>query len=230
MRAVIFDLDDTLFDDHAGMCAGLEALAERHPPLAGLGREALLTGYKAALAQLWPDWVAGRLTLEDFRSRRFDQLFGQWGVTGVSGADGFATFRAGYQAARAVVAGVPELLNALRARGVLIGVLTNFTRPEQQAKLDHCGLAPLVDALVTTDEAPPKPHPEAYAAVLRSLGVTAEEAVMVGDSWANDVVGARAAGLRAVWFERFGDVALEGVPVLRAYAPLDVALRALLDT
>lgn len=231
VRAVIFDLDDTLFDDHACMHAGLVALEQLHPPLAGRGRTELMAEYQAALAHLLPEWSAGRLTLQDFRHRRFELLFGQWGVAGVSGADGFATFRAGYQAARGVVAGVPELLAAVRARGVRVGVLTNFTRPEQVAKLDHCGLSPFIDALVTTDEGPPKPHPASYKAVLKSLGVPAAEAVMVGDSWVNDVIGARAVGLRAVWFERFGGVAeLGDVPVLRAYAPLDEAIRVLLDT
>lgn len=53
---------------------------------------------------------------------------------------------------------------------------------------------------------------------------------MVGDSWENDVVGARAAGMRAVWFERWGgEVAEADVPVVRDFAPLEAALRALLE-
>lgn len=44
-----------------------------------------------------------------------------------------------------------------------------------------------------------KPDPQAYLHVTDALGVRPDRVVMVGDSWERDVVGARAAGLGAVW-------------------------------
>jgi len=229
IRAVIFDLDDTLFDDDACMRAGLVGVAAAHPRLAGRSAEDLLPEYKRAVLADWPAFQAGHLTLVEFQSRRFERLHEVWGLVEVPGEESFAHFRAGYQGARKVIPGGLELLQALRHRGVKVGILTNFLREEQQDKLDHCGLTPWVEALVTTSEAPPKPDPGSYRAILEALDVRPEEAVMVGDSWENDVVGARAVGMRAVWFERWGgEPAVEGVPVIRDFAPLEATLDVLL--
>lgn len=47
-----------------------------------------------------------------------------------------------------------------------------------------------------------KPDPAIFHAALRQLGRAPADAVMLGDSWAADVLGARAAGVRAVWLNR----------------------------
>jgi putative hydrolase of the HAD superfamily len=65
-----------------------------------------------------------------------------------------------------------------------------------------------------------KPDPRIFEMALERANARAGEAVMVGDSWANDVEGARAAGIRAVWFNRDGRLAPDpAVPVLRSLAP-----------
>ena len=63
-----------------------------------------------------------------------------------------------------------------------------------------------------------KPHPSIFEAALTAAGVRADEALMVGDSLKADVEGALAAGLRAVWLRRAGDVPAgvpASVPVIR---------------
>jgi FMN phosphatase YigB (HAD superfamily) len=63
-----------------------------------------------------------------------------------------------------------------------------------------------VDDVITSNEVgAAKPDPFFYRAALLRLGrggvpLTPHHAVMVGDSWTNDVEGARKAGLRAIWF------------------------------
>ena len=49
-----------------------------------------------------------------------------------------------------------------------------------------------------------KPDPAIFEHALRALGCDAADAVMVGDSWAADVEGARGAGIRPIWFNRAG--------------------------
>jgi len=54
--------------------------------------------------------------------------------------------------------------------------------------------------------------------------------VMVGDAWSTDVEGARAAGVRAVWLNRFGAIAPDAsIAMLRSLEPVDAALRVILD-
>jgi putative hydrolase of the HAD superfamily len=83
--------------------------------------------------------------------------------------------------------------------------VSNNLQAEQEEKLRHLGMAHLIDALVVSETVGvAKPDPAIFATALRQLGCAADDAVMLGDSWAADVLGARAAGLRAVWLNRHG--------------------------
>jgi putative hydrolase of the HAD superfamily len=100
-------------------------------------------------------------------------------------------------ASYAVLPGVPEALAHLRALGLELAVVGNWDRrlPEQ---LERVGLSPFVSTVVSSAEAgAPKPDPRPFLLALERIGVTAERAVHVGDSPA-DEEGARAAGLRFV--------------------------------
>ena len=67
----------------------------------------------------------------------------------------------------------------------------------------RAGLAELLDAVATSAEVgASKPSGELFAAALALAGVDAWQAVHVGDSWGEDVEGARAAGIDAVWLRR----------------------------
>ena len=83
---------------------------------------------------------------------------------------------------------------------------------------------------MTVSDAPPKPHLGSCAAICKALNVTPDRAVMVGDSWANDVTGAISAGLRAVWYAPVGQQAPADVPPrqLNSYEPLQQALEMIL--
>jgi putative hydrolase of the HAD superfamily len=72
--------------------------------------------------------------------------------------------------------------------------------------LDRCGLAPLLDGVVSSAEAGAlKPDPAIFALALDLAGCEPEEALHVGDTVEEDVEGARAAGVRALLVDREGD-------------------------
>lgn len=93
-------------------------------------------------------------------------------------------------------------LHALRARGLRTGLLSNTHWPREQHEswLERDGLLRLLDARVyTSDLDVVKPHPDAFRALLHAVGVAPQQAVFVGDRLHDDVSGAQAAGMRAVW-------------------------------
>lgn len=99
---------------------------------------------------------------------------------------------------------VPDALRALRARGLRLVVVSNWD-VSLVAALDDAGLTPLLDAVVSSAEVGArKPAPAIFARALELAGVTAAEAVHVGDSAEYDVVGARAAGIEPVLVVRDG--------------------------
>ncbi len=112
---------------------------------------------------------------------------------------------------------VPEVLQDLAARGLRLGVISNSHRP-LDAFLRHFGLERLVTAAVSSlEHGYMKPHPSIFEAALARLGATAAEAVMVGDSFAHDIEGARQLGMKGVLVSRSGrtEPPVPGVPVIR---------------
>jgi putative hydrolase of the HAD superfamily len=94
--------------------------------------------------------------------------------------------------------GCISALRALRDHGLALGVVSNFDRrlPGLLAGLE---LAPLLDVVVLpSDAGAEKPDPRIFALALRQLGITAEQAVFVGNSHSHDLAGARSAGMRAI--------------------------------
>lgn len=199
-RAVLFDLDDTLFDHRRSARAALQAVHDRHA--ANLDFAEFERHHGVYLEQMHLEVLAGRLGLDDARRERFRRVFLALGVTlDPEAVDAVASaYRAGYMTARRALPGAAALLTALRPHARVV-IVTNNLLEEQQDKLQHCGLAPLVDVLVASqDVGVSKPDPAIFRIALERAGVESGSAVMVGDAWINDVTGAHRAGIRAVWF------------------------------
>jgi putative hydrolase of the HAD superfamily len=141
-----------------------------------------------------------------------------------------AAYRDRYREARRAVRGAVPLLAALAGR-VRIGIVSNNLFDEQLEKLKLCGLEPFVHALIVSERAGvSKPDPAIFTAALEGVGCRADEAVMVGDSWSADIAGARAAGIRPVWFNPM-ELPLphgaEPVAQLRSLEPVNAVIRML---
>jgi putative hydrolase of the HAD superfamily len=110
-------------------------------------------------------------------------------------------------------------LDALRRRGVLIGLLSNTSR-DLDDFVGHHGLS--VDAVLTSRaHGKTKPHETIFRRMLELLEVDAGEALMVGDTLEDDVHGARAIGMHAVLVDRDGRYpGEESLDDLRAVAAL----------
>ncbi|PJI85689.1 HAD family hydrolase [Luteimicrobium subarcticum] len=144
-----------------------------------------------------------------------------------------ATMRAGIRDRIAPYDGVLEQLDALRAAGDRVGVVTNGTSHQQRGKLALTGLADRVDVVVVSGEARvEKPDPRIFDLALEALGVAPEErgdVWMVGDAEGPDVEGGRRAGLRTVWLAHGRRWTGEAEPDVVAEGPVEAvaAVRAL---
>jgi HAD superfamily hydrolase (TIGR01509 family) len=203
--AVLFDMDDTIFDHSLTCRAALAQLRRetgmlRRPPLEDLWRE-----YTRLLGATHTDVMLGRRSAEEVRSERFLALAAWSGdpVGRSTAAELSRGYRRHYQRLRRPVRGAPEFVRRLRGRA-RIGIVTNNTVAEQREKLHFLGLDTTVDFLVTSEEVgAAKPDPAIFRAALTRAGVPGSDAVMVGDWWDSDVIGALEAGIRPLWFNRF---------------------------
>ena len=231
VRAVLFDLDDTLFDHRQSARAALQAVHRSHAAAVDLAE--LERHHGIYLEEMHLEVLAGRIGLDDARRERFRRVFSALGVAlDPAAVDAVASaYRSGYMTARRPLNGAAALLAALRPHA-RIAIVTNNLLDEQQDKLECCGLAPLVDALVASEDVGvSKPDPAIFRIALERAGVDVSTAVMVGDSWANDVAGARGAGIRAVWFNPARapkPAEPAGVVEIHALEPVDEIVAAIL--
>lgn len=102
-----------------------------------------------------------------------------------------------------------ELLEALKARNIKIGLISNCYSDEAQAIRDSV-LYPFFDAPVLSyEQGVIKPDPEIFKRAIDMLGVSAEECLYVGDGGSNELYAARDAGMKVVQARYFAHLAYE---------------------
>ncbi|MEI8407697.1 MULTISPECIES: HAD family hydrolase [unclassified Kribbella] len=210
MKAVIFDLDNTLFDHTASATAAIRAWV---PELGGTWSDELVAQWFVIEDRNFNQWLAGALTHQGQRRGRlrdFLPLIGQ----PVPALDEeldliFAGFLRQYEANWAAFPDARPALEVARSNGWRIGVLTNGSTTQQNAKLAAIGLADLVDVVCTSELlGVSKPDPQAYLQTCQALGVEPADTVMIGDNLELDVVAARQAGLTAHHLDRTAGLTL----------------------
>ena len=205
IRAVAFDLDDTLFDRGAA----LEMLLEKW------------MGTKVDPRQVVEMNLLPRKEL-------FEKL-AQLSACDTA-ADAVARrFRAEFPSC---VKRDPEaiaVLDGLRAAGVPLGLLSNGSPGMQLAKLRACGAAPFLpprQRLFSGAIRMEKPDPRAFRLLADRLGVEPGEILFIGDDVERDIAGATAAGMIACQFLRPGRERAAGVPVIESLVELPKLLTA----
>ena len=233
IRAVLFDLDDTLFDHRHASRQALEAVRQCHATVALVDASDLDRRHAEILEALHLRALAKEMTLDDARQERFRRLFECVGVSAADLEDGLlarhaaGAYRTRYMQSWREVRGATALLRALKPQ-VRIGVVSNNLAREQHDKLRFCGFDRHLDAIVISEEAGvAKPDPAIFRQALERLTAEAAETVMIGDAWATDIARARAAGMRAIWFNPCGTSRPEAwheVEEIRALEPVPAVM------
>jgi putative hydrolase of the HAD superfamily len=95
-------------------------------------------------------------------------------------------------------------LKQLRQDGFRIGLISNASDDDNtQALVDKGNFRPYLEYIVSSASfGKRKPHPGIFKSALDHFGIKAEEAVMVGDDYEADIVGANEAGMQSIWITR----------------------------
>ena len=199
-KAILFDLDDTLLDHQGALRDGVDEWC------VSLG---LPTGQHARFRELEKKWFAayerGEVSHPGQRAGRCRDFLDRPEMTEAEALAAYDGYLAAYARNWRAFPDALPVLERAHAAGFKVGVLTNGAREMQQGKLAATGLdLDFVVLIPTVELGTPKPHREAYLAACSIMESSPAETLMVGDSLANDVEGARAAGLDALWFDRAG--------------------------
>jgi putative hydrolase of the HAD superfamily len=194
VRAVFFDVGGTLLRPWPSVGAIYAAAAHRHG-LSGTPEQ-----MERAFRESWAALKRPGLTVSDkdwWRELVFRTL----------GEEHEACFRELFEKfARAeawqVFPGVEETLREARARGLHIGVISNWDE-RLRPLLQEIGLARWFDSItISCEVGAEKPDARIFQSALHAAKVGAGEALHIGDSFNEDVRGAEAVGMRAVLLRR----------------------------
>lgn len=200
------------------------------------------TGAKYGLSLAPARWAEAQVVaLREYRSRHRDaelvhdddvyRFFAECVIRHMGGNDADAVAAAAQEILRewdrlenfSTYDDVVPCLERLTAAGVKVVLLSNTNR-DLTAVVDAFGLTSLVAATLSSAQAGyVKPSPLVFAAALRLAGATAADTVMIGDSYEEDYLGARGAGLNAILLDRAGR-STRDCPTIVSLAELPAAL------
>ncbi len=213
IRAVGFDLDDTILDHRGAASAGIAALLKQqgwvYEGVTELGNE------WQRLEQLhFAEYIAGNLTLIQQRRARMRNFLAMVEVEAHDAEldDLFEEFLSHYANSWVAFPDVRPTLENLNDLGFRLAVLTNGVQDQQEAKLARLGLLEFFDSVLAIGTvSAPKPDARAFLELATALGCAPEQVVYVGDDPHWDAIAATAAGLRGVWLNRKDRVGPEGI-------------------
>lgn len=197
IKAVIFDLDNTLVDfmrmKREAVAAAIHSMID-----AGLG--------------LSPDEAQGRIdAIYKERGIEFQSVFDQLLYDVFQKVDykilsaGVIAYRRAREAALVPYPHVNMTLIALLKRGIRLAVVSDAPGREAWLRLCYLNFHHFFDCVVTfEDTGERKPSPAPFLRALRELNVGADETLMVGDWAERDMIGAAQVGITTV-FARYGD-------------------------
>ena len=238
IRAVFFDLDDTLFAHRESVQAGIHA---HRTALGGAVSEAdpvaEFARWNALEEEHYHRYLAGEVDFHGQRRARARGFVAPYGIEldDAAAEAWFESYLVHYEATWALHADVDDCFAAIAPR--TLGIITNGDLGFQSAKIVGTGLdarIPLADVVASGELGVAKPDARIFEAAAAHAGVPIAELCYVGDRLHTDAIGAARAGGLGVWIDRPGaateqqlaEAAAEGVPVIRTLAELPPLLGA----
>ncbi|MFC5906774.1 HAD family hydrolase [Streptacidiphilus monticola] len=225
IRAVVWDIDDTIFDysgaERAGILGHLEELGllgEFDSP------DHALALWCQDMESAYARFLAGELDLWEQRRVRVRAFLGRLGLQTDDPAAWFRGYLDHYERSWRVF---PDVLPALAGlTGYRHGLLSNSSLLVQRHKTAKLGLAEHFSFLLCSEElGVAKPAPEAFLAACTALDLPPRQVAYVGDKLETDALGASAAGLRGIWLDRSGAGTSAQVERITTLAELPELLR-----
>ena len=205
IRAIGFDLDNTLFDHSAAAAKAVELLIEEKG-WSYIGENDLANEWKRVEDFFFSKYMVGSLTLIEHRHARMREFLRSTDAAGEpEPGELFDEYLIYYRQCWVAYPDTYSALEELKAAGLRMAVLTNGQQAQQEAKISAMGLNDFFEkvlAIGTVDAI--KPDKKAFAHLCRVLESEPSEILFVGDDLDIDVRASIAAGLNGVWLNRHG--------------------------
>lgn len=200
IKAVIFDIDNTLYSFDAAHVPALEAVQAYAREHLALAPETLVREIEKAAADVKDRLDADCAALHN-RTLRFQVMLERNRLSLVHAAPMGELYWDTLLRHAEPNPGSMACLAKLKQEGYILGIGTDMTIEYQLKKLEKLQMLPLFDFIVSSEEANvEKPHEKLFRICAMKAGVSPEECLFIGDSLKKDVLGPRAMGMHSVWY------------------------------
>ncbi|MBQ4394149.1 MAG: HAD-IA family hydrolase [Paludibacteraceae bacterium] len=202
-KAIFIDIDDTLLDYIPCCREAFDAAMPEHPEHFQL--------FFDIAGRLFAEAKHGKYTIAEVMDLYPQEFIAAIGYPAEAVEPFKHAFRAAWGTTHTLVPEAKEMLDTLKDKGYRLFAASNSFGHLQRSRLEHAGILPYFeDTFISMDIGYDKPDIRFYQEALRRAGLQPHEVLMIGDSMTTDILGAQAAGIDALFFDRrAGDSLLE---------------------
>lgn len=220
IKAVIFDIDNTLYSFDRAHITAMDALLQYGGKKLDLDSEFMREGLKKTQQRIIDRLGTGDSGIHN-RLIRFQCFLESLHLDLEKALEMYHVYWDTILNVMEPEPGVKELITALRSDGISVGIGSDMTAYIQYKKLLRLGVLKDLSFIVTSEEAgAEKPSPEFFRLCVEKAGCLPEECAFIGDSLKKDVIGAGDCGLHGIWYcpEKEGPGETPGAyPAIRSF-------------
>ena len=209
-KAIFIDIDDTLLD-YVPCCREAFDAAMRNltPSLEEREGERLFQTFFDIAGRLFSEAKHGKHTIAEVMDLYPKEFMASIGYPQESVEPFTRAFRAAWGKTHTLVPEAKEMLDALKSKGYRLFAASNSFAHLQRSRLEQAGILHYFeDTYISMDIGYDKPDVRFFEEALRRSGLQPREVLMIGDSMTTDILGAKAAGIDALFFDRRGNASL----------------------
>lgn len=217
MQAVVFDVDDTLYDQQAPFRKAVKALV---PQVLAADFHPLYLRFRYYSDENFPKVMTGELTLVEMRNQRIIESLVDLDYPRLTTVEALR-FQKLYEDELQQIqlhTDIAKTLDYLKARQIPIGIITNGPTDHQYKKIKQLQVENWVAQeriIISEATGYQKPEVEIFQIAQNLFGFTPAETLYVGDSFESDVAGCKKAGWQSLWFNH----RLRQAPIAPAHLP-----------
>ena len=199
ITTIFFDLDDTLSDHKECEKQGLVRVFEKiDVPF----KEAYQDIFRPLDRELWRTGIHNgeHIDSSDIPTYRFKILFEEIGIDYDDYEEANLSFKEGMKSSAPLLEGAEELVTYLYENGYLICIVTNGIVELQAPRIQNSVVGKYISHIIVSEEVVAKPNPLIFETLMKRINVTPDKVIMIGDRLDLDVLGAKNANIKSVWY------------------------------